>query len=181
MALNRQVTTLILKTSVLAEVFYFRWMKRNLLFSLLLLLVAVALIWWQGSNLITPVSPKGIMDFEFARTTEHFRKLQFFWGHETVLQTIYLYFLLVIAYTWFMVTACKLLANNRSNLFSALAVSAGAFNLLENFVMLLVWNQRFDPSVLQMVFYAAIIKFLLIVLVIGYIILSLFGLFRRES
>ena len=78
-------------------------------------------------------------------------------------------------------TSCKLLANNRSNLFSALAVSAGAFNVLENFVMILVWNQRFDPSVLQMVFYAAIIKFILIFLVIGFIILSLFGLFRQET
>jgi len=156
-------------------------MNRNLLLSFLLLLAAVALLWWQGSNLITPVSPRGIIDFEFARTTEHFRQLQFFWDHEAVLQNIYLYFLLIISYTWFLATACKLLANNRSNLFSALAISAGAFNLLENFIMILVWNQRFDPSVLQMVFYAAVIKFLLIVLVIGFILLSLFGLFRQES
>lgn len=156
-------------------------MKRNLLLSFLLLLVAVALMWWQGSNLITPQSPRGIIDLEFARTIEHFRPLQFFWNHEAVLQGIYLYFLLVIAYTWFLVTSCKLLANNRSNLFSAFAVSAGAFNVLENFVMILVWNQRFDPSVLQMVFYAAIIKFILIFLVIGFIILSLFGLFRQET
>ncbi|MGZ3851862.1 MAG: hypothetical protein ACXVLT_05505 [Flavisolibacter sp.] len=155
-------------------------MKRNFLLSFLLLVVAAAMMWWRGGDLITPQSPRGIIDFEFARTTEHFRQLQFFWSHETVLQNIYLYFLLVIAYTWFLVATCKILANNRSNLFSAIAISAGAFNLLENFVMTLVWNQRFNPSLLQMVFYAAVIKFALIVLVIGFIILSLFGLFRQE-
>jgi len=156
-------------------------MKRNLLFSFLLLLLAVALLWWQNRNLITPQSPRGIIDFELARTAGHFRQLQFFWSHETVLQTLYLYFLFVIGYTWFLVTACKLLANKASNLFSAISISAGAFNLLENFLMILVWSQRFDPSVLQMVFYAALIKFLLIIIVIGFIVLSLFGLFRKES
>ena len=156
-------------------------MKRNLLLSFFLLIGVTAALWWQGTSLVTPQSPRGIIDLEFAKTAEHFRQLQFFWNNETALQNIYLYFLLVIAYSWFLATACKLLANVRSNLFATLALSAGAFNVLGNFLMVLIWNQRFAPSLLQMVFYASVIKCLLIVIVIGFIILSIFGLFERES
>lgn len=136
---------------------------------------------WQGSSLVTPQSPKGIIDLEFAKTADKLQQLQFFWNHETVLQNIYLDFLFIAAYTWFFVTACKAVRNDRSNLFSGIAISAAAFDVLENFLMILVWNEKFSPSVLQIVFYVAAIKFLLIVIVIGYLILSLFGLFKRES
>jgi hypothetical protein len=136
---------------------------------------------WQGSSLVTPQSPKGIIDLEFAKTSAKLQQLQFFWNHGTVLQNIYLDFLFIAAYTWFLFGACKTMNNSKSNLFSGLAISAAAFDVLENFLMILVWNERFSPSILQIVFYVAAIKFLLIVIVIGYLILSLFGLFKRES
>ena len=156
-------------------------MKRNLLLSFLVLIAMLVVMRWQGSSLITPQSPKGIIDLEFAKTPGRFQQLQFFWNHETVLQNIYLNFLFIFAYTWFLVTACKAVNNSKSNLFSALAISAGAFDLLENFLMILVWNERFSPSVLQIVFYVAAIKFLFAVIVIGYLILSLFGLFKGKT
>lgn len=156
-------------------------MKRNLLLSFLVLIAMIVVMRWQGSSLITPQSPKGIIDLEFAKTPGRFQQLQFFWNHEIVLQNIYLDFLFILAYTWFLVTACKAVNNSKSNLFSALAISAGAFDVLENFLMILVWNERFSPSVLQIVFYVAAIKFLFAVIVIGYLILSLFGLFKGKT
>jgi hypothetical protein len=156
-------------------------MKRNLLITFLFLVVMFIAMRWQGSGLVTPQSPKGILDLEFAKTSERFHQLQLFWSYETVLQNIYLDFLFIIAYTWFFVTACKAVDNIRSNLSSGLAISAGAFDVLENFLMILVWNGRFEPGLLQIVYYAAAIKFLLAGIVIGYLILSLFGLFKRES
>jgi hypothetical protein len=156
-------------------------MKRNLLISFLLFVIMLVVLRWQGSELITPQSSKGILDLEFAKTGDRFRQLQLFWNHKTVLQNIYLDFLFIITYTWFLVTACKAVKNTKSNLFSGLAISAGAFDFLENFLMILVWNGRFAPSVLQVVYYAAAIKFLLVGIVIGYLILSLFGLFKRET
>jgi len=155
-------------------------MKRNLLIAFLFLVVMFIVMRWQGTALITPLSPKGIIDLEFAKTSERSRQLQLFWNHETVLQNIYLDFLFIVAYTWFLMTACKAVRNSKSAIFSGLAISAAAFDVLENFLMILVWNERFEPSVLQIVFYVAAIKFLLIVVVIGYLILSLFGLFKRE-
>jgi hypothetical protein len=79
------------------------------------------------------------------------------------------------------VTACKAVKNGKSLIFSGLVISAAAFNILENFLMILVWNERFGSAVLPMIFYIACIKFLLIAVVAGYLILSLFGLFKKES
>lgn len=159
--------------------FYFHWMKRNLLISFLFLAITIFVMRWQGSELITPQSSKGIIDLEFAKTPERFRHLQMFWNHDTVLQNIYLDFLFIIAYTWFLVSACKAINNTKTNLFSGLAISAGAFDVLENFLMILIWTGRFETSLLQVVYYAAAIKFLLGGIVLGYLILSLFGLFKK--
>lgn len=161
--------------------FYFHFMKRNLVISFLFFVAMFIVMRWQGSSLITPQSPKGILNLEFVKTPERFHQLQLFWNHETVLQNIYLDFLFIVAYAWFLVTACKAVNNTRSNLFSGLAISAGAFDVLENFLMILIWNGRFDPSLLQVVYYAAAIKFLIAGIVVGYLILSLFGLLKRES
>jgi hypothetical protein len=156
-------------------------MKRNLLISFLFLVVMIVVTRWQGSSLVTPQSPNGIIHLEFAKTPAKLQQLQFFWNHETVLQNIYLDFLFIAAYTWFFVTACKAVNNNKSKLFLSLTISAAAFDVLENFLMILVWNERFSPSTLQIVFYVAAIKFLLIGVVIGYLILSLFGLFKTGN
>lgn len=162
--------------------FYFHGMKRNLsLILCLLFVVAMFLVMrWQGSALITPQSSRGIIDLEFAKTPERFHQLQLFWSHGTVLNNIYLDFLFIIAYVWFLVAGCKAVNNSKTTIFSGLAVSAGAFDLLENFLMILVWNGRFNPSVLRIVYYAAAIKFILAGIVLIYLIFSLFGLFRRK-
>ena len=156
-------------------------MKKNLLFSFLFLVVMIVVTRWQGLSLVTPQCPKGIIDLEFAKTTERFHQLQMFWNYKTVANNIYIDFLFILAYTWFLVSTCKAVKNNKSNIFSALAISAGAFDVLENFLLILIWNRRFDPSVLHIVFYIAAIKFLLIAIVVGFIILSLFGLFKKET
>jgi hypothetical protein len=156
-------------------------MKRNLLISFLFLVVMIIVMRWQGNNLVTPQSASGIIDLEFAKTPERFHQLQLFWNHETVLKNIYLDFLFIIAYTWFFMTACKAVRNSKSNLFSGLAMSAGAFDMLENFLMILVWNERFNPSVLGIVYYVAAIKFVLAGIVLAYLGFSLFGLIKIRT
>jgi hypothetical protein len=95
-------------------------MKTKLLISFLFLAATFIVMRWQGTGLITPQSPKGILDLEFAKTSDRFHQLQLFWNHEIVLQNIYLDFLFIIAYSWFLVTACKAVNNTKSNLFSGL-------------------------------------------------------------
>ena len=136
---------------------------------------------WQGTGLITPQSPRGIIDLEFAKTPERFFQLRLFWNIENVLQNIYLDFLFIIAYAWFLVTACKAVNNKWTNTFSGLALSAAAFDVLENFLMILILNGRFDPSVLQIVFYCAAIKFILAAIVVLYLLISLPSKFKRKT
>ena len=149
-------------------------MKKNLLVSFSFCVIMFLVLQKQGRNLVTPQSSKGIIDLEFAKTPGRFHQLQLFWNQQTVLQNLYLDFLFIIAYTWFLVTVCKAVKNRKSNIFSVVTISAGTFDVLENFLLILVLNGKFNPSVLQIVYYVALIKFLLIGTVVGFIVLSLF-------
>ncbi len=147
---------------------------------LALTIIMVIVMRWLGTGLITPQSPNGIIDLEFAKTPERFRELQLFWNNAVVLQNIYFDFLFIIAYTWFLAAASRAVNNRWSNFFSAMAISAGAFDVLENFLMIMLINGRFNLFVLQIIYYAAIIKFLLAGMVVLYLLLSLFGLFKAK-
>ena len=155
-------------------------MKKNWLFALAFTIVMVIIMRWQSSSLITPQSPNGIIDLEFAKTPERFHQLQLFWNTNVVLQNIYIDFLFIIAYAWFLVAASRAVNNKWSPLFSTLAISAGAFDVLENFLMIMLINGRFNLFVLHVIYYTAVVKFLLVGLVLIYLVLSLFGLFRSK-
>lgn len=155
-------------------------MKRRLLISFFCVVTLFFIMRWHGAGLITPQSPRGIIDLEFAGTAERLKQLQFFWDIQIVIQNIYLDFLFIIAYCWFLHSVCLATRNQYSSLFSGMAVAGGAFDVLENFLMMLVINARFGPPVLPVIFYCAIIKFALLGLVVLFLILSLFGLFRAK-
>ncbi|HEY0355058.1 MAG TPA: hypothetical protein VGC29_02570 [Flavisolibacter sp.] len=162
-------------------------MKRNLLISFILLIIAIIIMRWQGSALITPVSPKGIIDLEFARTTERFNQLRLFLDQSAVLTNIYLDFIFIVAYTWFLYTACNYIRkktgwNKWSLMFSTIAITAGMFDVCENFLLLLIFNGRFMPSLMEVVFWCAAIKFVLAGAVVVYLLLSWpFTLRKRKS
>jgi hypothetical protein len=151
-------------------------MKRNLLISFLFLIVMTLIMRFQGHTLVTPLSPRGILDLEFARNVGRLRQLLLFWNERDVTTNIYLDFVFIAAYTWFLVSACNYVKAKTgwekwTNIFTTLAISAGAFDLVENFLMLLVLNDRFDASILQIVFICALIKFALV----GMVVLFLLG------
>ena len=142
---------------------------------------------WQGSALITPQSPKGIIDLEFAKTPERLQQLQLFMDQQKVTQNIVLDFFFIAAYCWFLVTACRYIQSKTdwtkwSNIFVSLAIAAALFDVLENFLMLLVLNGRFQPSLMEVVFYAALVKFVFAAAVVLYILLAWpFSLMRKSK
>jgi len=153
-------------------------MKRKLLISFLVLILMIFLMRWQGNSLNTPQSKHGIVDLEFAKTGERLSQLRLFWNHSDVVENIFLDFLFIAAYTWFFVTACNFVKEKNPWLywgknFSGIAIAAGLFDVCENFLMLLVWNGRFGPGVLQIVYYCAAIKFILAAIVILYLLISI--------
>ena len=132
-------------------------------------------------KLKTPQSSRGIIDLEFAKSPERFHQLQLFWNREVVLSNLYLDFLFIGAYAWFFYISSKTVNNRWSKLFSGLAISAAAFDVLENFLMIMVLNGRFNLATLQVIYYSAAIKFILAGLVLLYLLLSLAGLFKRKT
>lgn len=150
-------------------------MKRNLLISFVSVLVMIFVMRWQGSSLVTPLTQKGIIDLEFAKTPERFDQIRLFLDHQTVVTNIYIDFLFIAAYAAFLVIACRFVRSRTgwekwSSIFSSFAFSAAFFDVCENFLMLMVWNGRFDPAAMQFVFYCAIIKFALAALVILFLL-----------
>ena len=141
---------------------------------------------WQGSELITAASPKGILDLEFAKSAYRLQHLRLFMPHEAVVLNIFLDFLFIGAYTWFFVTACTFIEEKNkwtkwSRHFKGIAIAAALFDVLENFLMLLVWNQRFSADLIQVVYYIAAIKFILAGMVVVYLIISIPFLFKKAK
>ncbi len=54
----------------------------------------------------------------------------------------------------------------------SMAVAAAGFDVLENFLMLLTFSSRFQPSVMQVVFYCAVIKFILVGVVVLFLLIA---------
>ena len=161
-------------------------MKRNLLISFALLIISIIVMRWQGSVLITPVSTKGIIDVEFSRTLERFNQLRLFLDQGAVITNIYLDFIFIAAYTWFLVSACRYIRsttgwNKWSNMFSSISISAARFDVCENFLLLLIWNGRFTPSLLEVVLWCAAIKFVLAGSVILFLLLAWPFSLRRKK
>jgi hypothetical protein len=162
-------------------------MKRNVIISFAALIVMIIVMRIVGHSLVTPVSTRGIIDLEFARTEGRFNQLRLFWDPAKVNTNIYLDFVFIGAYGWFFVTACLFIRRRTnwikwSNTFSALALSAAFFDVCENFLMLLVMNGKFNTSALQIVFYCALIKFLLIGCVILFVLGALpFALTKKDT
>jgi hypothetical protein len=152
-------------------------MKRNLLISFALLIISIIIMRWQGSSLVTPISPKGIIDLEFARTGERFQQLRLFLNQRTIVNNIYLDFVFVAAYTWFLVSACRYIRfktgwNKWCNMSISIAISAAMFDVCENFLLLMILNGRFSTSLLEVVFWCAAIKFVLAGMVVLFLLLA---------
>ena len=146
--------------------------------------MAIILMRWQGNELVTIATPNGILDLEFARNVSRLQYIRLFMPHDSVVLNIFLDFLFIAAYTWFFVTACSFVEEKNkwvkwSRHFRGIAIAAALFDVLENFLMLLVWNQRFSADLIQVVYYCAAIKFILVGIVVVYIFISIPFLFKK--
>jgi hypothetical protein len=160
--------------------------KIKLVFSFAALLVMFFVMRAQGAALITPVSRHGIIDLEFCKTTERLLQLRLFLDGRAVVNNILLDFIFIGAYTWFFLTASlltreKLQWHKWGQAAQTFALSAAFFDVGENFIMLLVWEGRFAPSLMQLVFYIALIKFILIALVVLYLLATIPYLFKGKN
>src|SRR5215207_7824727 len=119
-------------------------MKRTVSVFFIFTVLMVIIMRYQGRSLLTPVSPRGIIDLEFAETTERLRQLRLFWNTADLRNNVYLDFLFIVVYTGFLFHSCRWIGTGESKktpeLFSGMALAAGFFDVCENFMMLMAWN-----------------------------------------
>jgi hypothetical protein len=161
-------------------------MRKNWLAALVFVVIMIFVMRWQGQQLVTPASPRGILDLEFARTAERLRQLKLFWNPADLMKNIYLDFLFIFSYTWFLSAAAMNLSERTGwektgKMVVSLAIAAGFFDILENFLMIMIYQGRFQPGLLELVYIVALVKFLMAALALVYIIISLPFVFLKTK
>ena len=169
-------------------------MKKNTSNRLLLpgiaLLLFILFMRWQGSGMMHPSTPSGILALEFANTPEKLNYVLSFWNKAMVRTNIWIDFLFIIVYTWFLViaitTRASASANNWIRLLGVwlgrLVFLAAILDVVENILMLQSISGQYSTYSLQLTWYCASIKFGIIILIFLYVAISrIMALFNRKS
>ncbi|MEN9298833.1 MAG: hypothetical protein RLZZ429_1146 [Bacteroidota bacterium] len=158
-------------------------MKKSSLYLLLAAVFSIIMIIvlrLQGKALLQPSTPSGILALEFANTPEKLTTVLAVWNKELVRNNILLDFLFVIAYTWFFVLGVARSTTQWSSRFMQqfgatgirMAFLAGILDVTENILMLQSINGHYSISSLQLTWYCAAIKFLIVIILLLFMILT---------
>jgi hypothetical protein len=152
-------------------------MKRSILPSLTAFLLVFALMRVQGAPIAARV-PGGILGLEFAWYDITFEFRMLYIEYRVVILNIWLDFLFILAYTWFLLSACKAVAPRFINraiprFFARLAVMAALFDMVENVAMLGRLYHWFGQFAVPLAFICAAIKFAAVALVLLFLLYSL--------
>jgi hypothetical protein len=164
-------------------------MKKDVWIALLGTVVMIIVMRMQGSSLITDLSPRGIIDLEFADAADRLAELVATLDLSAVRINIWLDFGFIFFYTWFFFLAAKRIALRwaprnefrRTGFFLAKAAFvAGILDVAENILMLKSIGGDYTAFSLQATFYCAWIKFMIILFVLLYFMVSLPRIIRKS-
>lgn len=152
----------------------------HLLLSTVFSIIMIIVLRWQGKELMQPSTPSGILALEFANTPEKLQVVLNAWNKETVQNNILLDFLFIIAYTWFFVVGVATSTTQWMNRFMQqfgatgirMAFLAGILDITENILMLQSIYGHYTASSLQLTWYCAAIKFLIVIILLLFMILT---------
>jgi len=167
-------------------------MKKSSLYLLLAALFSIIMIVvlrWQGKELMHPLTPSGILALEFANTPEKLNTVLSVWNKETVQNNILLDFLFVIAYTWFFILGVAHSTTKWTHKFMQrfgatgirMAFLAGILDIIENILMLQSIHGHYSTSSLQLTWYCAAIKFLIVIILLVFMILTVITRFIKRN
>lgn len=156
-------------------------MKKRLSVTAIATLLMIVAMRWQGNSLQTPASPNGIINLEFANTSQKLHDLLIGWDMSVVKMNIWLDFLFIVAYVAFLSVASEYCAIKWSKGFgqklglwlARLAFVAGILDIAENLLMLQTVAGNYNTASLQLTFYCAAFKFALAGLIVLYLLISL--------
>lgn len=152
----------------------------HLLLASLFSLIMIVILRWQGKELVTALTPAGILALEFANTPEKLASILAIWNKETVQNNILIDFLFVIAYTWFFILGVAKSTSQWTHPFMRqfgatgirMAFLAGILDIVENILMLQSIHGHYSLSSLQLTWYCAVIKFGIVILLLLFIIVT---------
>jgi hypothetical protein len=152
-------------------------MKRSLLSSLIAFLIMLIIMRVQGAPIAARV-PGGILGLEFAWYDLVFEGKLLFIEHRIVILNIWLDFLFILAYTCFLVTACKAVGDRSgktgaARFFARVVLLAGVFDVVENVAMLGRLYFWFGPAAPQVACICAALKFLALAFVLLFLLYAL--------
>ncbi len=136
---------------------------------------------YQGAALIMPDTPSGILALEFANTSEKLSLILSLWPIDAAKVNIWLDFIFIIVYTHFFLLTLSIAANQWKHkilirIGKWLMVSAwiaAVFDVMENIIMLASLARHYTEISLQATVYFASIKFLIVILILLYLLVSL--------
>jgi len=164
-------------------------MKKNLTLAAVASVVIIIILRWQGSSLKTPISPRAIVDLEFAVSPQRLNELLFVWNTSVVKVNIWLDFLFIVSYVLFLSIAAAFCAlkwpagimRQMGLTLARAAYLAGILDIAENLLMLQSIAGYFTITSLQLTYYCAAVKFILAALVLLFLLASLPVAFRKNK
>jgi hypothetical protein len=142
----------------------------------------------QGTPLITSISPRGIIDLEFARIPSLFNQMLQRMGQTNVLINIFLDFIFIISYwLFFTVSFNKLSAGRAAGILGmqgghyALISVAAVLDIIENISMLICLSAGATKFWVYLTYVVALIKFLAVGLAILHLLILLLLFFTKRK
>ena len=156
-------------------------MKKRLSVSAVAVLFMIICMRIQGASLKTNISPRAIVDLEFADTQQRLHELLMRWDILIVKMNIWLDFLFIVTYVLFLSIAAEATAIKWKEGFgqkigfwlARIAYMAGILDIAENLLMLQSLAGNYTDTSLQLTFYCAAVKFILAGGVVLYLLVSL--------
>lgn len=155
--------------------------RQKLIIAVVLLLAVIVIMRYQGAALIMPDTPSGILALEFANTSEKLSLILSLWSIDAAKVNIWLDFIFIIIYTHFFLLTLSIAVNQwKHNILTrigkwlmASAWIAAVFDVMENIIMLASLARHYTELSLQATAYFASIKFLIVLLMLLYLLVSL--------
>ncbi|HET9055637.1 MAG TPA: hypothetical protein VFN30_02200 [Chitinophagaceae bacterium] len=157
-------------------------------------IVMIIVLQLQGQKLRTIATPLGILNLEFAKTTEEAEMVITAWQSDTSVDliatakwAIWLDFIFIFFYSFFLFGACKRIYHHghkwqrkAGREFAYGSLIAGVLDVIENILMLQALDGHYGLFSTLLTFICAIIKFTLVGLAVLYILLGIKRLFHHN-
>lgn len=163
-------------------------MKKDITVATFGFVIMLVIMRFNGMALVTPISPRAIIDLEFADTPQRVAALLSHWDLTSVKTNIWLDFVFIASYVYFLFVMAERFSlkwredhvMRQVGLFlSRASIVAGMFDVVENLLMLQTIAAHYTTLSLQLTFYCAAFKFILIGAVFLYFIVSVFAGIKR--